>query len=391
VRSKRDYKPYNPRPSESLQESDEKLLEQKQKSYPVVELSGRPYDLGYQHGEALKAQVQGNIKKVFALMNQYAPGTTRPVIIKAARKFVPAAERWSPELVEEIRGIAEGAGVAFEEAFALNALLELSMNIGDFGSSLGCTCFCAQGPTTEEGEVFVGQNQDLWAPWCRDYFSILKITPSTGPSITITTLAGMVGMVGMNSEGLAIVGNGLSIKGNQIGVPIMLFMRRAMQQRTIGDVVGLLTMSKRASPINVLVGDANGEFYDFELAAKDYESFYIGEGSYAHSNNCFSPKLQKNETVKEGIFYPDTIVRVNRMRKLLKTNEGKVGFEELKGFLSDHVNYPRSICRHPDPSIPEGAWQDQWETTASVIMKPRSSGLWIAAGNPCEEEYLQYN
>ena len=65
----------------------------------------------------------------------------------------------------------------------------------------------------------------------------------------------------------------------------------------------VLKCLKLASPINVLVGDANGEFYDFELAAKDYESFYIGEGSYAHSNNCFSPKLQKNETVKEGIFY----------------------------------------------------------------------------------------
>ncbi|MDA4114070.1 MAG: C45 family peptidase [Thaumarchaeota archaeon] len=366
------------------------MLEQKRKSYPVLKLSGKPYDIGYQHGDALKTQVQGNIKKVFALIDQYAPGTTRPLIIRAARKFVKPAQRWSPELVEEIRGIADGAGVTFDEVFALNSLSELSLNIGDF-DSLGCTCFCAQGPTTKDGQLFIGQNQDLWAPWCRDYFSVLKITPSVGPSMAITTLAGMVGMVGLNSEGLSIVGNGLSIKGNQIGVPIMLFMRRALQQRTIGDVIGMLTKSKRASPFNFLVGDANGEFYDFELAAKDYESFYIGEGSYAHSNNCFSPKLKERETVQKGIFYPDTVVRVNRMRKLLTTNEGKVGFEELKGFLSDHVNYPRSICRHPDPSIPDGDWQDQWETTASVIMEPRSSRLWIAAGNPCEEEYIQYN
>jgi isopenicillin-N N-acyltransferase-like protein len=369
----------------------EQEQKQRRKMYPVVDLSGKPYEMGYQHGSALKPQVQGNIQKVFALMNKYSQANERAVVLRAAKKFVQPTERWSPEIVEEIRGIADGAAVTFEEAFALNCLSELSMNIGDFSNPLGCTCFCAQAPTTKDGELFIGQNQDLWAPWCRDYFSILKITPSVGPRIAMTTLAGMVGMVGLNSEGLSIVGNGLSIKGNQIGVPIMLFMRRALQQRTIGDVVGLLTKSERASPLNLLVGDSNGEFYDFELAAKDYETFYIGEGSYAHSNNCWSPRLKEKETVQDGIFYPDTVVRVNRMRKLLRTNEGSVGFDELKSFLSDHVNYPRSICRHPDPSIPEGQWQDQWETTASVIMEPRKSRLWIAAGNPCEEGYAQYN
>ena len=62
-------------------------------------------------------------------MNQYSPGTTRSHIIKLARKFVSPTEKWSPELVEEIRGIADGAGVAFEEAFTLNSLPELSLNV----------------------------------------------------------------------------------------------------------------------------------------------------------------------------------------------------------------------------------------------------------------------
>jgi len=367
------------------------LPQKAQSTYPIVTLTGKPYDLGYQHGSGLKSRVQGNIKKAFALMNQYAPGTTKSQIIKAAKRLVAPTEKWGPDLVEEIRGIAEGAEVTFEEVFALNGLTELSLNVSDFGNSLGCTCFCAQAPTTKTGEIFIGQNQDLWAPWCRDYFSVLKINPSVGPKIVMTTLAGMVGMVGMNSEGLSIVGNGLSSKGNQIAVPIMMFMRKALQQRTIGEVVGVFTKSKRASPLNLLVGDRNGEFYDFELTAKDYETFYIGGGSFAHSNNCLSPRLKLTETVQNGIFYPDTVVRVNRMTKLLKVNEGRVGLEELKSFLSDHVNYPRSICRHPDPSIPENRWEDQWETTASVIMEPKSSKLWIAAGNPCVEEYVQYN
>ena len=294
-------------------------------------------------------------------------------------------------MIEEIRGISSGAGMEFEEVFAVNCLTELSMNVKDFGPTFfGCTAFAAQGSATEENKIFIGQNQDLWAPWCRDLFTVLKINPSSGPRILTTTLAGMVGMVGMNSEGLAIVGNGLSATGNQLGVPIMLFTRQTLSKRTIGEVIDLYTKSKRASPLNVMVGNSDGEIYDFELAPKDLDYFYTGDGVFAHTNNFLSEKMKGQETVKESIFYPDTIVRVNRMSKLLHDKEGHIKLEDVQGFLSDHVNRPRSICRHPDPTIPQDRWEDQWETTASVVMELKGSKMWIAPGNPCMNEYHQY-
>src|SRR6185437_1959538 len=224
------------------------MLKESAPPYPLIELKGRPYDLGQQHGTLLKEKVHLSVKKFFELIIQYDPAKTKSQILKASRRFADETEKWNSEVVEEIRGISDGAGMGFEEVFAVNCLTELSMNVKDFGPAFfGCTAFCAQGSATEENKIFIGQNQDLWAPWCRDLFTVLKINPSSGPRILTTTLAGMVGMVGLNSEGLAIVGNGLSATGNQLGVPIMLFTRQTLGKRTIGEVIDLYTKSKRAS------------------------------------------------------------------------------------------------------------------------------------------------
>ena len=42
----------------------------------------------------------------------------------AATRFVPAIEASTPELLEEVRGIAEGAGVSFERILAYNLMDE---------------------------------------------------------------------------------------------------------------------------------------------------------------------------------------------------------------------------------------------------------------------------
>ena len=41
-----------------------------------------------------------------------------------ATRFVPAIEASTPELLEEVRGIAEGAGVSFERILAYNLMDE---------------------------------------------------------------------------------------------------------------------------------------------------------------------------------------------------------------------------------------------------------------------------
>jgi isopenicillin-N N-acyltransferase-like protein len=76
-----------------------------------------------------------------------------------------------------------------------------------------------------------------------------------------------------------------------------------------------------------------------------------------------------------------SLVRYNRGMRLMKNNVGKITIEMLMGFLSDHINYPLSICRHGSGV----------KTTFSVVINLDTLTMYLARGNPCEAEYAEYN
>ena len=82
------------------------------KNLKVLVLEGKPYERGLQHGKALKADIH-------ALVDLWKADIERKykiegnVFIKkflAYTDFPTAIKRWTPELLDEVRGIAEGVG-----------------------------------------------------------------------------------------------------------------------------------------------------------------------------------------------------------------------------------------------------------------------------------------
>ena len=68
--------------------------------------------------------IQKNVHLYFQLFKHYA-ALDRSQAISLARRFVPVVRDFDPAILEEIRGIAEGAGLEFEEVLALNCRTEL--------------------------------------------------------------------------------------------------------------------------------------------------------------------------------------------------------------------------------------------------------------------------
>jgi hypothetical protein len=58
--------------------------------------------------------------------------------------------------------------------------------------------------------------------------------------------------------------------------------------------------------------------------------------------------------------------------------------DDLKSALRDHFGHPRSICRHPH----EYPGQEPTMTISSQIFDPKNAVVHIAAGQPCESEYM---
>lgn len=74
-------------------------------------------------------------------------------VCKTATKFLPFLENFFDPLVEEMRGIAEGASVDFESILALNVRTEIAY--GMFND--GCTAFSWKTPDSS----FLAQNWDV--------------------------------------------------------------------------------------------------------------------------------------------------------------------------------------------------------------------------------------
>ena len=88
-------------------------------TFPVVTVRGTSYELGRQHGEQAAPLVAR-----YLLWIERLTGLPRDTLCRNAMQFVPRLEALSPAFVEEVRGLADGAGISFEEAVLCQARAE---------------------------------------------------------------------------------------------------------------------------------------------------------------------------------------------------------------------------------------------------------------------------
>jgi hypothetical protein len=88
----------------------------------VIELKGSPRVRGLAHGETLRAHIHelfGKWKENIRQDMHMDPDVFLEQMVSET-DFIPAVKRWTPELLEEVEGIAEGAGVDFNTKTAVH-------------------------------------------------------------------------------------------------------------------------------------------------------------------------------------------------------------------------------------------------------------------------------
>jgi isopenicillin-N N-acyltransferase like protein len=150
---------------------------------PLVKVFGGPYDRGRQHGRAcgdLIRRYPEVLLEVISLEARWraldrasAPGKPADLLSRAMT-FLPAMEAFAPHLVEELRGIADGAKVSFAEALLVNVRAEV---MGAAASEALCTSFALGRAVTADGTILSGQNLDQH-PANRDLMIMLHVEPT---------------------------------------------------------------------------------------------------------------------------------------------------------------------------------------------------------------------
>jgi len=353
---------------------------------PVLKLKGTPREIGRQHGEQVPQLIKDNLRFYMNLW-QHMGGVSREKILKDVEPFVPFIERLDPDLIEEMRGVAEGAGLEFIEIAALNARTELTFsclpNALKESSAGGCTSFGLLPEVTESGHTLIGQNWD-WRAEALHTSVVLQIEQRDKPGIVMHAEAGTIGHRGLNSAGLGVCINYIRSEADVFrpGVPFLIKLRGILNSSRMSEALQMLTKYPGPNSMNMLIGHQGGEVIDIENLPNDLLILYPQDGIITHANHFESPMLRVRDTGKGTL--ADTIFRSRRLRRLLEARRTRLNVETIRDALSDHFSYPDSICRHPDERC---AKVDQWQTLASIIMDLSELTLRYTEGPACTGPY----
>lgn len=340
---------------------------------PVVEVEGKPFDMGEMSGRKCASRAK-SYRASMAESIEYSTGVGWGKAVERAKAFLPYAEGFYPDFVEEIRGYASGAKMPFEDAFTM-CCHELLSPLG----FRGCTDMAFSGEATRDGNVLIGHNED-WSSDQLDTVVLLHAKPKGKPEFVTTAYAGLLPSSGMNSAGISLTGNALNPNDTRVGIPKVFPVRKALEARRIGEALVYAMPGDRASSYNNICSDGNGEIYSLEGSATDFGLIYAVDGHLVHTNHYTVEKMQRFEANPSVIAC--SIVRYSRASKLAEAMVGRATVETIAEAFRDHVNRPDSICRHVDPKLHR---LDASETIFSVIFDLTNLEAHVLKGHPCEE------
>ena len=243
-------------------------------TFPLIEVSGTSCEMGYQHGVQARQLVRNYLKWI-----EKMTGEPRELLCNCAMAFLPMFENLSVALVDEIRGLAKGADISFEEALLCQTRHEVAKAHGG-----GCTAFAITGSATADGNTIIGQNEDM-RPEFSDITILLHVKPTDErPRALMVTCAGQLGHQGMNEYGVAHLINGLH--------SLDLEFRRAMfryplnrimlEKRTVEECVSLLEQNRTCSAFNKVICDGQGSIADVEVRPGGVAIFTAGNIFESH-------------------------------------------------------------------------------------------------------------
>ena len=221
----------------------------------IVRLEGDPYTLGYQHGRLLQKEIQETVASV---LTYYA---SRYKILPVGRWIVNgqldrAYQTMEPYLPrdyqEELRGLAEGSGVALQELKRFQAIPEQFPFLG--------SSFAAYGEATTQKRLLHEQtiSWDLKAGFQR-YPTLFVYRPTNKLPFVTVGIPGFIGVLsGANGQGISVALMGAASADETFqGTPSAFLSRRILEESyELEEAITLVTKASRTRGWNYLLADS---------------------------------------------------------------------------------------------------------------------------------------
>jgi len=347
----------------------------------VVEAAGPPRALGRAHGEAARSLIARGLDAWFAAVGRETKMDGRVYVesFLNATDFTKAIGSFTPALLDEVRGIAEGAAQPFATIFAYQLIDEewaYRAGVVRAGRVRGEACSAAA-VLRGDGTAVLGQNMDL--PSYYDGTQILLRTrPADSPAVMVFTPAGIIGTTGLNERGVGVCVNTLGrLRHRPTGLPVAFVMRGALAQGTARDAASLVKTVPHATGQNYLLADRE-RVEDYECSAGGAVEVPAAGAQIAHTNHALmSTDVDPLADLERG---STTVQRLASLRDSLGELGDRVAAPDVMRALSDRG---APVC------VSRGG---EWITLGSVVMELTAEpALHVALGPPAETPYAKLN
>jgi isopenicillin-N N-acyltransferase-like protein len=312
----------------------------------VLDLEGTPYQMGMVHGQTLKPEILELLKRWKEDLEKTYKVPASVVIQTLLKKtdFRPAAARWTPGLLEEVQGIADGAGVDFDTIYAYQLIDEIWAMDADLGLSK-CTTIAAGKRNGQP--AYVAQTLDI-PTFYHGFQTVLRIRDKGGyPEALVFTIPGVVAANGLNDRSVAVCVNAVTqLAYSPKGLPVAFVIRGILRQRSYEQAAGFLRDIQPAAPQNYVIGGPV-DAASFERSAGKMSRFLPFEGAeftyhtnHPLINDDFNPRfpemLKRREMTLEK--YRILCPRFNFLGQVLKDNSAAIDLAGLETLFKNRAS-----------------------------------------------------
>ncbi len=338
-----------------------------QPAITFIAASGDPFEIGLQHGarlaKPLRAFLDDGLARLDRLVSTPVSLGSLAATLAAYRAHLSQA---TPRLALELDGLAAGAGLSRDEALLLQLRREI-MGYQRIPTTGDCTTYARSG-----SDPVLAQTVDLNGN-LDDQISVLRIAPAgSGRRSLVLSFAGLLGYLGMNSDGLAI-GLNLVLGGRwRPGVPPYLAIRQLLDSASsVAEAVAILRQLPLASSRSLTLCDRQQSAY---LEILDNELRVVQTPQPVHTNHFLDADFARSDEL--NVFA--------RNSSMLRLKACSAGLDQLPATASVLEHF-RLLSAAPI-CVPDSGDIRRERTVAAVVMLPATGELHIRPGDPSRQQ-----
>jgi predicted choloylglycine hydrolase len=326
-----------------------------------VTLSGNYHRIGVEHGRTFAVDIRPRV-------DQFGKKSVNNKVMKALDKTILFLEKCFPDLVEEIKGISEGADCSFESVFLYNNRSIVDAVTLDQCSHVGIH---------QNYTLVVGMNKDMILPVTDRYF-VKKVFPEKGLAYIGYGHVGRVWGYGMNEAGLCTAGTAAFPLKNNPSIPsVGMYLLSPMVLSRCRTVVEAMDAIREIETIsdsgNLLLADAGGQMQVVEITPHEKVIRTPVKGTIFSSNYFASGKIEHRNDPE---YLQEAFDRYRVIEEFCGPGK-KSSLEYMQRILSAHRD-KGSVCRHQDQIN---------QTVLSWMADIAERKFMICDGYPCCHSY----